>query len=319
MADKFIPNGDMNFKVMADAFARCIARDPARFAVTQADAEALSQAVEKYRAAFQAAGGGSRSRQTTRAKDEAREQAERIIRRLANLIRASESVDAPAKFELNLRERAAKSKPQRAGGCPQEPPRLWFARALHEGNGAAPMHELKFFALDHSRAKPQGAVRLELFVDLVPPEEPIPAFPGAGANWGGGGRPWYLRSFTRSPIVLAPPMARVPMRVVYWGRWADSTGNVGPFSKTAVAWIEGGSHHLMGPRLGRSIDPQPMPLLEDVAATELAGGPARRQLECSVMVLEAQYHSFNTAHIVPALEAKGVAERAVRQLESAAG
>jgi hypothetical protein len=35
-------------------------------------------------------------------------------------------------------------------------------------------------------------------------------------------------------------MARVPMRVVYWGRWADSVGNVGPFSATAAAWIEAG-------------------------------------------------------------------------------
>ena len=101
------------------------------------------------------------------------------------------------------------------------------------------MHELSFFDFTtRSTRKPEGAVRLELFVDLVLTDEPIPARPGANH----GGRPWYLRSYTRSPIVLAPPMASVPMRVVYWGRWADSVGNVGPFSATAVGWIEGGSH-----------------------------------------------------------------------------
>ena len=109
-------------------------------------------------------------------------------------------------------------------------------RALHEGGGATPVHELAFHAMDHTKARPAGAVRLELFVDLVPPEEPIPAHPGANL----ASRPWYLRSYTRSPIRLVPPLARMPMQVVYWGRWADSAGSVGPFSATAVAWIEGG-------------------------------------------------------------------------------
>jgi len=201
---------------------------------------------------------------TTRAKDQARADAECIVRRLANTIRANDRVDAQARFDLGLRERATRTKMSRhadvRGGLvgPMEPPRLWFVRALHQGNGATPMHELKFRSLDFSKAKAAGAVRLELFVDLVPPEEPVPAHPGANL----ASRPWYLRSYTRSPIVLIPPMARVPMRVVYWGRWADSSGNVGPFSNTVTAWIEGGSHHLMGPQFNKRFEPQMMPLLE---------------------------------------------------------
>ncbi len=35
------------------------------------------------------------------------------------------------------------------------------------------------------------------------------------------------------------------MRVVYWARWADATGEVGPMSAAAAGWVEGGSHHLM--------------------------------------------------------------------------
>lgn len=31
-----------------------------------------------------------------------------------------------------------------------------------------------------------------------------------------------------------------PMLVLYWGRWADATGAVGPFSRTCVARVEGG-------------------------------------------------------------------------------
>jgi len=267
MAGKFIPNGDMDFKVMAEQFARAIAREPARFGVGDADAQALSQKVEGYAEAFQAArwGGTSGSRAQTMAKDQAREDAERIIRRLAHTIRANDRVDAQARLLLGLRERAKRTKMSRAADGlvgPLEPPRLWFVRALHEANAATPMHELKFRSHDWSKAKAAGAARLELFVDLVPPDEPVPAHPGANLS----SRPWYLRSYSRSPIVLVPPMARVPMRVVYWGRWADSSGNVGPFSKTVAAWIEGGSHHLMGARFNRTFEPVRMPLLEARAA-----------------------------------------------------
>jgi hypothetical protein len=123
-----------------------------------------------------------------------------------------------------------------------------FLRSLHEGAGAWPVHELDFRALDFSAARPAGAARLELFVDLVAPEDPVPNHPWAryGGQGGQGGQgAWYLRSYTRSPIVLAPPMATVPMLVVYWGRWADSAGNVGPFCATVVSRIEGGPQHLM--------------------------------------------------------------------------
>src|SRR5690242_90192 len=101
---------------------------------------------------------------------------------------------------------------------------------------------------------------MELFVDLIPPDEPIPAYPGANL----GGRPWYLRSFTRNPIIIAPPMPRVPMRVVYWGRWADSVGNVGPFSATTVGWIEGGTHHALPGGAGTGIGRvKALPIFDD--------------------------------------------------------
>jgi hypothetical protein len=79
-------------------------------------------------------------------------------------------------------------------------------------------------------------VRVEIFVDLVPPGQPIPQFPGQYL----GGRPWYLRSFSRSPCKVKHPMPPVPMLVVYWARWADAQGNVGPFSQTCIARPEGG-------------------------------------------------------------------------------
>src|SRR4051812_16691012 len=91
-----------------------------------------------------------------------------------------------------------------------------------------------------------------------------------------GLRPWYWRSYTRSPIVLAPPMARVPMRVLYWARWADSMVNVGPFCSTVAGWIEGGSHSYLPGGVRRKLatfgqEPAPA-LIEDARQA----GPASR-------------------------------------------
>src|SRR5688500_14990871 len=50
---------------------------------------------------------------------------------------------------------------------------------------------------------------------------------------------WYLRSYTRSPIKVEYPKSERPMRVVYWGRWANATGETGPFSSPLAASFEG--------------------------------------------------------------------------------
>jgi len=314
MSKKFIPNGDVDFVVMAENFARVVAEDPARVHVGADDSAALTAAVAKYRAALNAcrAGKAARTAAATRAKEDARVEAERHVRRIAHGIRAARDVEGSVKVRLRLRERAARPKQQTV---PDAPPRLRFVRALHQ-SGASPMHELEFLEFhSFSRTRPPGAVRVELFVDLIPPDEPIPAHPGANH----GGRPWYLRSFTRNPIVLAPPMARVPMRVVYWARWADSTGNVGPLSATAVAWIEGGSHQYlpggMGMQgLGALGANRQRQLIDE--ATPL--GPAGRERKFYVALVEAQYESMNPREVSPASALSAPAERAPRQLEGPA-
>jgi hypothetical protein len=184
--------------------------------------------------------------------------------------------------QFGMREREATARV-----CPKEPPQLTFSRALHQGSSSTPMHELKFAALQWGKTKPEGATRLELFVDLVPPDAAIPSHPGSNH----GGRPWYLRSYTRSPIVVEPPMTDSPMRVVYWGRWADSTGNVGPFSATVAGWIEGGSRNgLPGSAAQYWGRPPKLPeeeLREPVEST------------ISVTVLQARVRQLNPQEVAP--------------------
>ena len=93
-------------------------------------------------------------------------------------------------------------------------------------------------------------------------------------------------------------MARVPMRVVYWGRWADATGNVGPFSETVVGWVEGGAHlPALAPSLHHT---KQLKLLEDVGPRALPEGPESVYV---VAVMQAQYESLMRA--LPALPESG--------------
>ena len=281
MGKRFIPNGDTDFRQMADGFSATVARDPHRYGVGDEDARVMRAAVEEYMAAYQASKYGSRSDATIRAKDAARAVAERLIKRVANVIRINENIDSETLYKIGMKRSDGRRK---ARTCPQEPPSLRFVRSLHASATAMPIHELRFRAQGActSKAKPAGASRLELFVDLVGPDEPIPQHPGENF----GGRPWYLRSYSRSPIKLSPPVARVPMLVVYWARWADATGNVGPFCRTVVSRVEGVSSTMLS--VNR------MKFLE--------AAPEQREQKYSVAVRDAQYEYLNPQVEVPAAE-----------------
>ncbi len=255
---KFIPNGDLDFSEMAQRFAAALSRDPRKYGVAVDDAAAVSEAVEHFRGALREARGGhlrrgvrSASRVLTLRKDEARKEAEKLIRRVAGAVRSNDRITAADKALLGIAPRKKAGEGARgaerdaagAGGALTESPSLSFVRALHRA-AHVPEHELRFYGRSGA-GRPRGAVRLELFVELVPPDDRVPERPG-GSGYGCH----YLRSYVKSPVVLTPPLAERPMRVVYWGRWADSSGGVGPMSRAAAGWVEGGSHHLMGLSVG---------------------------------------------------------------------
>ena len=86
MAGKFIPSGDRDFAAMAHGFASVVAGDAVRVAVSEDEAEALSAAVARYRAAVNRCFNNStRTPAATREKREARAQAERHVRRIGML------------------------------------------------------------------------------------------------------------------------------------------------------------------------------------------------------------------------------------------
>ena len=286
MGKRFFPRKDAEFAEMARVFAANIAGNLAWFHVSQADSDALTAAVKEFaQRSFDARRRHNNGIYNTQRKRELRRELERTISRMAVRIRTNDAVPPVAKAMLKLEDQPRKrAAPQ---PMPLAAPKLRFVRARHEG-GAVPVHELEFSVpLTNSRSRPSWAARIELFVDLVSPDEPIPKHPGANQ----GGRPWYLRSYRRNPIVLVPPIAREPMRVVYWARWADAAGEVGPFSATAVGWVEGGAHL---PAL--AFGAEPLKLVDPVAADREG-----RDATIFVTVLDARYAQINGMHAMPSL------------------
>jgi hypothetical protein len=235
MAGRFIPDSDVEFANMAKQFADRIAQDPRRYTLSDQDAEELSRKVQAFRDALaKTLWRPKRTAIAVIAKDERRKEAEEIVRRFGRIIRASHQISAADKLAARVKER---SKSLRKRKCPAAPPQVWFQGAIGDVGAGCPLHQLRVEPGYNFRGEQprDGAVRMELFVDLVAPGEPMPAFPGEAM----GGRPWYLGSFTKSPIRVAPPVPPTPMLVVYWVRWADSSCRTGPFSRTCEARWEG--------------------------------------------------------------------------------
>jgi hypothetical protein len=232
---KFIPDGDSDFAGMARTFASGIAADPGRFMLSASDAAEITRAVEQFRQSLCAAiRPATRTKISIMLKHKARTAAERVVRNYGNLIRANPQISQEGKLRISVKERPRRLHTRK---CPQTSPVLTFIRSTGEAGATGRKHVLRFCEQlgSGTRAKPPGAARVELFVELVAPGEPIPKHPGELS----GGRPWYLRSFTRNPIEVEFPKPATPMFVVYWARWADATGEVGPWSRTCVARVEG--------------------------------------------------------------------------------
>lgn len=254
---RFIPPKDSDFAQMSRWFANHVAEHAERLGVAPGRVEELSCKVAAFRDALaRTMQRDHAGRKATSEKNDARKEAEKIVRATARLLRgvAEEKLTSIDRMMLNMRERPKRAKRLE---CPQVAPVLRFVGAVgprgpvHAGNSLRHILEYGNDFDRSSSARPHGAARLELFVELVPPphaphaNEPIPSHPGERS----GGRLWYLRSFTTSRFEVEFPVmddgnGGVPMLVCYWGRWADSSGGYGPFSETCVARVESGADNV---------------------------------------------------------------------------
>ena len=257
---KFVPSADSDFAMTANNFAEYLARHAEACGVTPDDVAEVREAVDAFRSALTATlQQFERSSKNTWQKNEARKAAEKIVRKHANVIRSNPDVGDFHKFALRLK-RTKRSASPKVRKCPAHPPLLHFIGSrdgvrgdLAQGSGSG-AHILRFRAMEDRdpkdagmvrKAKPDGAARIELYMDLIPVGEPVPTHPMERAQEGKGW-PLYLRSFTTNPIEVEFPVPREPHLVVYWARWAGVTGDTGRFSRTCVARLEGWTANQIG-------------------------------------------------------------------------
>lgn len=247
MPDKFIPDSDSAFANRARCFADRVLRDPAKYLQSPEDAQRIADAVAEFRSALAANySRATKSMRTKMLKDQTRAVAEKLVREAGSIIRASSKIDAASKMLVGIQERPARLRKRE---CPQNSPELSFAGERPFSSTIDGKHTLKFRDRDgklSSNAKPEGATRIELFIDLIPPGEPIPREPGRCPV----GVSRYVRSYSRSPFTVKYLKADVPLRVIYYARWANETGDFGEFSPPLSARFEG--YDILAPLLGNS-------------------------------------------------------------------
>ena len=310
MSRKFIPNGDMDFVMMASHFARTIAKDPERFEIAQSDCEELT---EIGCAVFRGGSGVPIPRAVAigdAAKKDSRAAAEKIVRHLGHLIRENPASSRRARWRRGFR---SDQRMRRSGPARRSRRACGSSVRIHEASGACARARVGFRVLDHSREQAAGA-RCDWSCS------PIGGHPRSRCRRirarTMAGRPWYLRSYTQPDHAGSADPAR-----------ADAGGVLGPMGRfdrrrrpvqaTAVAWIEGGSNQWLPGGVGMaSPGNKAIPILEDVQSA----GPRDRDAKYSVAVLEVQYQLLHPHEIaVEPMEARPVpAKREARQLQGPA-
>ena len=289
---KFIPSGDSDFAMTAHQFGVYLMNHSAECGVKPDDVATIQRAVTDFRMALaKSLAPGTRTEQTVRIKNAARIKAEDVVSRYGDIIRANPDVDPLHKYALRIKVKPKKLKQR---NCPLRPPMLQFIRSedgVRGGNGTpgspgigggSGVHIIKFFDADAfgnvRRAKPDGAARLELFIDYVPEGAPIPRHPAQQRGWHN-----YVQSYTKSPMRVEFPVPQHGAKlIVYWARWADATGAVGQFSKTCVARMEGWSS---SPAARAQLEAQGQQSLGDVLVSHLQ--LPSEQLEAKFVMIQA--------------------------------
>jgi hypothetical protein len=206
--------------------------------LSAADAERISIVTREFCDALALATAPSTSNEiTTKLKDDAREEAERVVRLYGGIIRANPEIPVEVKMVLNVKERPKKLSKRL---CPQTAPQLTYAGKIRETASGEGLHMLRYVEKTGAgtHAKPTGAVRVELCAGLPRPNDEPPTDPSALS----GGLLWHLGSWTKSPIRVQYPLPAEPMRVLYWACWAGASGKdgkcqTGPWSETCDGGI----------------------------------------------------------------------------------
>ncbi|HYE60684.1 MAG TPA: hypothetical protein VD997_01695 [Phycisphaerales bacterium] len=226
MRTSFIPRADAAFVNMSRAFSTRLSADPAAFHVSETDAAEVAAAVAAWHAAFAATRNPStRTTPAVHTKDQRRADAERVIRRVAALIRVNPLVSSALKVGIGIRP-----PPRRfpLNPAPHECPSLKITNDSHE------RHLLRVINPTSPRsARPHGTVGL-LLVRVISDG------PAAGRE-----SAEFVAVLTRDRVTLDAPRAAPGTHVTYFAAWIGTRGDLSPWSQGASAhiapWLRGGA------------------------------------------------------------------------------
>jgi len=209
----YIPRTDEGKRTWFNNLARLVSIDPEAYDLTEEDTVNLTNLAERFAAAYQLVQQPSeRTTSRVRGKNEARKLALEVFRRVAMFIKYNPAIDDDLKGPLGLHlDDPALSRL----GSPQSAPTLYIVES------AMLRHKLRYADREtpSRAAKPAGAQRLELFVEIT-----------AGKPTGDPRNARYLRSYSKQPFWVIHDEQDGSRFATYYGRWATNTGAFGPWS-----------------------------------------------------------------------------------------
>jgi hypothetical protein len=212
MSEFGIPAGDGPARDYFNDYATIVAADPAKYGLSTADSAAITAAAQAYSSCYTlATSAPTRTELTIIAKDEARNACEALIRLYSIQIKYNAGISTEDKAALRI----AQPNTSRTSRNVSETLPLLSIIGVLQGS-----QTLRFSdsTTPDSRAKPFGAQMLELRVNI--------------AETAGGeaeeARPCGI--YSKNPIGVAFNPADNKKVATYWGRWANTKGQFGPWS-----------------------------------------------------------------------------------------
>jgi hypothetical protein len=222
MADKFIPESDSEFLVMAKTFADGLAAHPHEWFLSAGEIELAGKVVRSFEEAYMRANDSStRTMSAVSLKNQTRNSATQVIRQYANMIRPNAGISDQLKISIGIKPRSGILTRR---SCPQSFPLLNFFGA--EGG----RHYLKYrdATTPDSPAKPLGAHALQLFMAI----SDYGAQPIRDPNLA-----QYVGEYGRNPITVSHEFKDGGRTATYFARWVGARNEHGPWSNPICAQV----------------------------------------------------------------------------------
>jgi hypothetical protein len=208
----YIPDRDADALLWMNAFSSGISADPAKFELSEADAEAISQAVSEYQEALAVATNkATRTEETVNVKDTKRNAAKTLCRHYAIDIKFNSGISDAEKIAIGVRPVNTDRSPV---FCPQTSPILSIIAATP---GAHTLRYSDSFTPDSAK-RPFGAAALQIFAyigDEITDNENLAHL---------------IDTATRNPVVAVFQPEDDGKMITYFGRWIGRRGDTGPWS-----------------------------------------------------------------------------------------